>query len=141
MSTGQKRNWRSGDEWRSVAFNVYRDSREYRHILDLNPSFDIRSIPSPGVVVNVSGVTGPGKSQPYPVGSPGTLQQVDTNLNLVAGSPVVPSSTQRSIFPWESPDEYVDRLGEYTAAALLGPDRTNGFSLDSPQARGDSQRA
>ena len=139
MSTGLKRNWRNGDEWRSVAFTVYRDSREYRHILDLNPSFDIRSIPAPGVVINVSGITGPDKPQPYPVGQPGTLQQVDTNLNLTAGSVVAPSSTERSIFPWADPNLYVNRLGDYTAAALLSPDRTNGFSLDSPQANRDTQ--
>jgi len=137
----QKRNWRNGDEWRKLAYAYYRDSRAYRYILALNPSFDIRSIPAPGVVVNVSGELGPGESIPSQASTPGLLQQVDLNLDLRAGSEVTPSSTQNSIFPWQSFALYSDRLGQYTAAALLAPDRTNGFSLDSPQADGDTQRA
>ena len=137
----QTRNWRNGDEWRTLAFNYYRDSRTYRYILELNPSFDIRSIPAPGVVVYVGGELGPGKYKPSQASLPGTLQQVDLNLDLRAGTDVVPTSLQSSIFPWDSANEYSNRLGEYTAAALLAPDRTNGFSLDSPQANRDTQRA
>ena len=137
----QKRNWRNGDEWRTLAYTYYRDSRTYRYILELNPSFDIRSIPAPGVVVYVGGEVGPGKYKPSQASLPGTLQQVDTNLDLRAGSETLPRSLQTSIFPWDSAVEYSDRLGSYTAAALLAPDRTNGYSLDSPQATRDTQRA
>ena len=137
----QKVNWRNGDEWRSLAFNYYRDSRAYRYILSLNPSFDIRSIPSPGVVVNVSGELGPGEYKPSQASIPGLLQQVDLNLDLRAGTDVPPTSVQNSIFPYDSFDVYADRIGQYTAAALLASDRTNGFSLDSPQANRDTQRA
>ena len=137
----QTRNWRNGDEWRTLAFNYYRDSRTYRYILELNPSFDIRYIPAPGVAVYVGGELGPGKYKPSQASLPGTLQQVDLNLDLRAGTDVVPTPLQSSIFPWDSANEYSNRLGEYTAAALLAPDRTNGFSLDSPQATRDTQRA
>ena len=137
----QKRNWRNGDEWRKLAYTYYRDSRSYRYILALNPSFDIRSIPSPGVVVNVGGELGPGEYKPSQASIPGLLQQVDLNLDLRAGTDVAPTSVQNSIFPYDSFAVYADRLGQYTAAALLAPDRTNGFSLDSPQANRDTQRA
>jgi len=137
----QKKTWRNGDEWRSLAFNYYRDSREYRYILALNPSFDIRSIPSPGVVVNVSGELGSGEYKPSQASVPGLLQQVDLTLDLRSGNDVAPTSVQNSIFPYDSFDVYADRIGQYTAAALLASDRTNGFSLDSPQATRDTQRA
>ena len=133
--------WQNGDEWRTLAYNYYKDSRTYRYLLELNPSFDIRSIPAPGVVVHVGGKLGPGKNEPSQASIPGTLQQVDTNLDLRAGSDVVPNSVQVGIFPWDTAGEYSDRLGQYTAAALLAPDRTNGYSLDSPQANRDTQRA
>ena len=137
-SMTQSRTWRNGDEWRTLAYTYYRDSRTYRYILELNPSFDIRSIPAPGVAVHVGGEVGPGKYKPSQASLPGTLQQVDTNLDLRAG---VATSSQAGIFPWDTATEYSDRLGSYTAAALLAPDRTNGFSLDSPQANRDTQRA
>lgn len=136
----QKRNWQNGDEWRTLAYKFYRDSRTYRYILALNPSFDIRSIPSPGVVVNVSGDLGPGINQPGGASIPGTLQQVGLNLNLQSGSNDSPVSVQNGIFPYDSTALYAERLGLYTAAALLASDRTNGFALDSPQATGDTQR-
>ena len=137
----QKRTWKNGDEWRTLAYNFYRDSRTYRYILELNPSFDIRSIPAPGVVVNVSGELGAGKYKPSQASVPGLLQQVDLNLDLRGGNDVSPTSVQESIFPYDSFAVYADRLGQYTAAALLARDRTNGFSLDSPQANSDTQRA
>ena len=136
----QKRTWQNGDEWRTLAYTYYKDSRTYRYILELNPSFDIRTIPSPGVVVNVGGELGPGKYKPSQASTPGLLQQVDTNLDLRAGSEDLPPSLQSSIFPWQSFAMYSDQLGRYTAAALLAPDRTNGFALDSPQAMGETQR-
>ena len=136
----QKRTWQNGDEWRTLAYNYYRDTRTYRYILALNPSFDIRTIPAPGVVVNVGGELGPGKPKPSQASIPGLLQQVDVNLDLRAGTENLPPSLQRNIFPWESFALFSDRLGSYTAAALLAPDRTNGFSLDSPQAAGETQR-
>ena len=136
----QKRTWRNGDEWRTLAYTYYRDSRTYRYILALNPSFDIRQIPAPGVVVNVGGELGPGNDKPSQAGQPGLLSQVDLNLDLRAGQENLPPSLQRDIFPWQSFALYSERLGDYTAASLLAPDRTNGFSLDSPQASSDSQR-
>tara|TARA_R110002012_G_scaffold109818_1_gene253994 strand:+ start:119 stop:538 length:420 start_codon:yes stop_codon:yes gene_type:complete len=137
----QKVNWRNGDEWRTLAYEYYRDSRTYRYILALNPSFDIRYIPSPGVVVNVGGDVGPGEYKPSQASIPGTLQQVDLNLDLRAGPEVAPTSVQNSIFPYDTLPVYADRLGQYTAAAILAPDRTNGYSLDSPQVGRDTQRA
>ena len=137
----QKIVWQNGDEWRTLAYEYYRDTRTYRYILSLNPSFDIRYIPAPGVVVYVGGKVGPGKYQPSQASIPGLLQQVDTNLNLQSGAQKIPASDVVGIFPWDRPVEYADRLGDYTAAALLTPDRTNGFTLDSPQAKRDTQRA
>ena len=136
----QTRTWRNGDEWRTLAYTYYQDTRTYRFILELNPSFDIRSIPAPGVVVNVGGELGPGKYQPSQASTPGTLKQVDTNLDLRTGVETTPPSLQNSIFPYQSFSLYADRVGEYTAAALLAPDRTNGYTLDSPQASGETQR-
>ena len=140
MSTGKKTVWSSSDTWRSVAFDFYRESGQWRYLLELNPSFDIRYEPAPGVQLPVSGVVGEGKSIPKQGSTPGTLKQVDINLDLRRSSSMEKADQAPGIFPWATFEGYSERLGEYTALALLSPDRTNGFSLDSPQASSDSQR-
>ena len=140
MSTGKKRVWTERDTWRGVAFKLYRESGQWRYLLELNPSYDIRYQPAPGVQLPVSGVVGEGKSIPRQGGSPGTLRQVDINLDLRRSSAMEKADQAPGIFPWATFEGYSERLGEYTALALLSPDRTNGFSLDSPQASSDSQR-
>ena len=140
MSTGKKTVWSNGDTWRSVAFDFYRESGQWRYLLELNPSFDIRYEPAPGVQLPVSGVVGEGKSIPKQGSTPGTLKQVDINLDLRRSSSMEKADQAPGIFPWATFEGYSERLGEYTALALLSPDRTNGFSLDSPQASSDSQR-
>ena len=140
MSTGKKKVWSSRDSWRSVAFALYRESGQWRYLLELNPSFDIRYEPAPGVQLPVSGIVGEGKSTPKQGNNPGTLKQVDINLDLRRSSSMEKANEAPGIFPWATFDGYSERLGEYTALALLSPDRTNGFSLDSPQASSDSQR-
>jgi hypothetical protein len=140
MSTGKKKVWSSRDSWRSVAFGLYRESGQWRYLLELNPSFDIRYQPAPGVELPVSGVVEEGKSTPKQGNNPGTLKQVDINLDLRRSSAMEKANQAPGIFPWATFEGYSERLGEYTALALLSPDRTNGFSLDSPQASSDSQR-
>ena len=142
MSTGLKREWRDGDQWRTVAYLYYRNSSEWRHVLELNPSFDIRTTPAPAVNVPVSGPTANGSFRPSEPGAIGVLSQVGTNLDLRGPSSVSTEQTsgEASIWPWSSAELYVNRLGEYTAAGLLGRDRINGFSFDSPQAWSDTQR-
>ena len=140
MSTGLKRTWRTGDTWRNVAYTYFRESGQWRYLLELNSSFDIRYVPAPGVEVQISGEVGLGKSTPRLSSTPGTLQQVDTNLDLRGGTQPSSADEAPGIFPWDSYGEYAQRLGDYTAGALLGPDRTNGFSLDSPQASSETQR-
>jgi len=134
-----RRNWKPADQWYSVAYLEYRDSREWRYLLELNPSYDIRYQPSPGVPINTSGYVGAGRTTPTGSGSPGTLKNPDINLQLlIEGGPN--QERQQSYFPWSSADEFLDRMGEYTATGILTPDRTNGFTLDSPQASSDTQR-
>ena len=140
MSTGLKRTWRVSDTWRNVAYTYFRESGQWRYLLELNPSFDIRYVPAPGVEIHVSGEVGLGKSTPRLSSTPGTLQQVGTNLDLRGGTQPSPADAAPGIFPWDSFGEYAQRLGYYTASALLSPDRTNGFSLDSPQASSETQR-
>jgi len=140
MSTGLKRTWRDGDTWRNVAYTYFRESGQWRYLLDLNPSYDIRYQPGVGVEVHISGAVGTGKIIPKQAGAVGTLIQVDTNLDLQQPQQQADSDQAPGIFPWDTIGEYTDRLAEYTAAAILGPDRSNGFSLDSPQASADTQR-
>ena len=143
MSFGDKRVWQQKDTWRGIAYGRYRDSREWRSLLELNQSYDIRYQPAPGTVINTTGVTSQGKTTS---GSRnvqnGTLTQVGTNLNLrfTAATPTNLASQEGSFFPWDSEVDFVDRLGQYPAMALLASDRTNGFCLDSPQATSDTQR-
>lgn len=136
-----KRIWQSRDSWRGVSFREFRDSREWRYLLELNPSFDIRTMPAPGVPIHTRGYTGANQTMPKQKGIPGILKSPDLVLDTaIGGRPNPPRSLQASYFPWNSADEYVERLGDYTAQAMLGRDRNNGFSLDSPQALSDTQR-
>ena len=140
MSTGLKRTWRNGDRWNTLAYTYFRDSREWRYLLALNPSYDIRYFPATGVEIQVSGSLGEGKSTPGGAATPGRLKQVDTNLDLRVSPTIGPGDGNEGIFPWSTFADYSNRLGEYTAAGLMGTERTNGFSLDSPQAVVDTQR-
>ncbi len=83
MSFGEKRVWQQKDTWRGIAYGRYRDSREWRTLLELNQSYDIRYQPAPGTVIGITGETSQGKTTP---GSSniqnGTLTQVGTNLDL-----------------------------------------------------------
>ncbi len=140
MSEGAKRTWRSKDTWRNLGFRFFRDTREWRYLLELNQGYDIRYEPAPGVAIFASGPTGEGKNNPSNAKTPGLLIQPDLTLDLRTASGTQPQSQQEGIFPWNSFDDYTNRLGQYTAMSLLSSDRTNGFSLDSPQASQDTQR-
>lgn len=143
MSTGQKRVWKVGDHWRTLAFQYFRDSRQWRYLLELNPEYDITTEPALGVEINITGPTGDASLAPASVESStvGTLQQLDNALDLRSnsfdGNPV---TLNPGIFPWDDVTQYTNRLSDYTASALLDANRTNGFGLDSPQAFRDSQR-
>ena len=141
MSNSRKRRWGQRDRWNTVSYSEFRDSRQWRHLLALNPSYDIRYKPAPGVMIHTSGPIGSGKIVPSGSGTPGLLKNVDMNLELGRiGDAPYDRSRQASYFPWSTPDEYLDRAGDYTAQGVLSPDRTNGFSIDSPQAFSDTQR-
>ena len=135
-----RRKWEPQDRWYSIAYREYRDSREWRYLLELNPSYDIRYHPSPGVPIATRGNIGTGKTTPVIQTDPGLLKTPGTNLELmIDGAPPNEPRTP-SYFPWSSADMYLDRLGDYTASAVLDRDRTNGYALDSPQSSSDSQR-
>ena len=143
MKSSDKRVWRSTDTWRSVAYRYFQDSREWRFLLQENPSYDIRYHPANNTSINVMGPVVEGKIVPASANAPGLLVQPDTNLDLRSGlaAQTNQDSQQSGIFPWNTYEGYVNRVGEYTALVLLTPDRTNGYSLDSPQASADTQRA
>lgn len=141
MSVGEKRVWQQKDTWTSVAFGRYLDSRQWRALLELNPSYDIRYQPAPGTTVNLTGIDSQGKILSGKSASQGTLTQVGLNLDLrFTKSATTPGLQPDTVFPWDSVVDYTNRMGQYTAMSLLAPDRTNGFSLDSPQASSDTQR-
>ena len=130
-----------GDTWRSVAYLYYRNSLQYKYLLALNPSFDIRYIPSPNVAINATGQVYGGLDQPEAVGpiqgSQGQMATVDITIDLrnTAGKPAnYPRTGTETIYPFSSYANYADALGSYTAAGLLDADRINGMMLDSPQA-------
>ena len=138
MSIGLKRNWRAGDDWRKLAFLYYRNSLAYSTVLKLNSSYDIRFVPAPGTEVVATGLlSGKNGLSESSLSTTGLLEQADATIDLTsnAGSAQnFPTSTEQSIFPWDSFSGYADRLGEYTAAALLNQSRVNGYALDSPEA-------
>ena len=141
MSVGEKRVWQQRDTWTSVAYGRYLDSRQWRALLELNPSYDIRYQPSPGTSINLTGIDDQGKILSGKSASQGTLTQVGLNLDLrFTRSATTPGLQPDTVFPWDSVVDYTNRMGQYTAMSLLAPDRTNGFSLDSPQASSDTQR-
>lgn len=135
-----RREWKPQDRWYSVAYHEFRDSREWRYLLALNPSYDIRYHPAPGVPINTRGSAGSDVPSPQTSGRGGVIKNPDLNFGILLNSDVKPTDLTASYFPWDSAEGYVDRLGEYTAAAVLTRDRTNGFTLDSPQALSDTQR-
>ena len=136
-----RRNWRPQDRWYSVAYHEFRDSREWRYLLALNPSYDIRYHPAPGVPINTRGYVGANIKTPIASDTPGVLRNPDLNIGvLFEDDPAQNLTREVSYFPWSSADGYIDRLGDYTATALLTNDRTNGYALDSPQSSSDSQR-
>lgn len=132
-----KKTWREKDTWNSTAFGLFRDTREWRYLLKLNPSFDIRFRPAPGTRIHVGGDAGGDTNPPKGSGKSGTLTQMG---NTMLVGPDALSDATGGIYPWSSFRGYANRLGEYTAAALLNFDRINGYSLDSPQASSDTQR-
>lgn len=137
----KRKTWTERDTWRSSAYKNYRDSREWRYLLAINPTYDIRFHPAPGVKVNTIGPVKPGVKVPSNTGQIGLLKTVDTNLDLRSKqNQDNAKSTQFNIWPWTKLDLYVDRLGDYTGSALMSPDRANGYCIDSPQASADSQR-
>ena len=136
----KSRTWQPRDFWRSIAFYEFRDSREWRYLLELNPSYDIRYHPAAGVKVNVSGDIGAGRKVPANSGGSGVLRTAPTVLAPIDTQPASLIPTDDLFFPYDTPDEYDDRLGAYTAMGIMNRDRTNGFSLDSRQALSDSQR-
>ena len=134
---GKTRVWQTGDSWNKLAYAYYGDSREFRQILSLNGSFDIRTNPAQGVPVFLTGPSGIlGKSGLNgAAGSPGTLNQLSTALNLNGTNPNPKEPDIASaIFPWTNLGDYTQRLSTYTAAGLLNRDRINGYGLDSPEA-------
>jgi hypothetical protein len=135
--TGKTRVWKIGDTWNKLAYAYYGDSREFRTLVDLNPSYDIRVFPAQGVPIYVEGSQGSQGKSPVgnSVGSPGTLSQLSTALNLGGSNPLVENEqVAAAIFPWDNFEDYAARLSQYTAFSLLERDRVNGYSLDSPEA-------
>jgi len=131
--------WQEPNTWRALGYTYYSNSSDFREVLDLNQSFDIRRRPAEGVPVYVS-AEGRGKTSEG-FGLPGTLQQVEPGLNFSGDkSGSTDADVAAAIFPWPSVDEYVNRLAKHTVASLYERDRINGYDLDSPQARGNSQR-
>ena len=139
MSNIKKKVWSTQDSWRSLAFTEFGDSREWRFLLELNPSYDIRYQPAAGTVININGPLSEGKVTPSGMGRVGVLIQPDLAADFRTAE-TTSENGQPSVFPWDSPVDYLDRLGQYTALSLLTLDRTNGFCLDSPQASRDTQR-
>lgn len=125
---------RPGDTWNGVAYTYYNDSREFRTLLSLNPGYDIRSFPAPGLPVQIQelgGITTTGSA------SVGSLIQQDTNIDLRAGSPS--NVTPESIFPWSTVEAYNARRADYVPATLAEVNRLNGFTLDTSQAQTGNQ--
>lgn len=142
---GKTRTWSQGDSWNKLAYAYTGDSRNFRDILSFNESFDIRSKPAIGVPIFTTGPNGEERvnsSLSAPSGSPGTLNQLDTAINFNPTADANPEKVDiaSAIFPWDTLDNFTERLSKYTAYATLKRDRINGYGLDSPQASSDTQR-
>ena len=94
---------------------------------------------TPYAVITINGPLSEGKVTPSGMGRVGVLIQPDLAADFRTAE-TTSENGQPSVFPWDRPVDYLDRLGQYTALSLLTLDRTNGFCLDSPQASQDTQR-
>lgn len=136
-----KRQWRTSDKWRTVAYGYFRNSSDWRNVIELNPEYDIRWEPAAGVEINITAPSGAETTANKGVATAGILQTTDVVLDLRGPTTTsLPPSLEEGIFPWDTFEQFSDRLSEYTATALFDRDRTNGFGLDSPQAIEDTQR-
>jgi len=119
---------RPGDTWNGVAYTYYNDSREFRALLELNPGYDIRSYPAPGLPVQILSLGGITTTAP----AVGSLIQPDVNIDLRSGSPS--NVTPESIFPWDTVEAYQARQADYVPEAIADVNRLNGYTLDTSQA-------
>lgn len=123
---------RPGDTWNGVAYTYYNDSREFRTVLQLNPSYDIRYYPAPGIPMLVLDDTGGITTTGSSASAVGSLIQPDQNVDLRAGAPS--NVTPESIFPWDTVEQFTARQADYTPSGLAEVNRLNGFTLDTNQA-------
>ena len=128
---------RAGDTWNGVAYTYYNDSREFRTVLQLNPSYDIRAYPAPGIPMLVLDSTGGITTVGSTASAVGSLIQPDQNVDLRAGAPS--NVTPATIFPWDTVEEYEARQADYTVSGLADVNRLNGFTLDTNQALSGNQ--
>lgn len=140
MNGGIKRVWRQADTWRGLGYTYFRNSKEWREVIESNPSFDIRFHPAAETTINITTEGKGGKITPSR-STPGLLKQTDNAIEIPRPTTRTnPAQQPAGIFPWSSFEGYSNRLGDYTALALMTPDQTNGYSLDSPQATRDTRR-
>ena len=94
-----KKTWTEKDTWNSVAYGLFRDTREWRYLIKLNPSYDIRYRPAPGTRVYVSGDAGGDTNPPKGSGKSGTLTQMGNNMLV---GPDALNDADSGIYPWSS---------------------------------------
>ncbi len=109
---------REGDTWGKLGYLDSFDSREFRRILELNPTYDIRSFPAVNLPVKIRGNSTEGTSV-------GTLIQTDGVLDLSVSR----SRDNPDFFPWSSQEEFDKRLIDYSPSSLSNPEELNGYKL------------
>ena len=120
--------WQTGDTWRKVAYLYYNDSRQWRRILELNPSYTINEHPAHGVRIKVASGQAPNVQPPRALR--GTLQQTPTTLDLTTNQNNVTAKEGFDYWPWSSQDLAVRRMSTYPFQALLQPSDINGLTLE-----------
>lgn len=120
--------WEAGDTWRKVAYLYYSDSRQWRRILELNPSYTINEHPAPGVRIKVASGQTPNTQPPRAL--QGTLQQTPTTLNLSTPQINLTNTDQFDHWPWSNRDAAIRRMARYPFQSLLQPSDVNGLTLE-----------
>lgn len=121
--------WKGGDTWRKIAYLYYGDSRQWRRLLELNPSYSINEHPAEGLRIKVAE---PSTTTTAKI-KQGSLRQSPTTLDLrstsSAGTPT-DVSDRFNPWPWSTKQKAIDRMTKYTFQSLLKPENANGLSMD-----------
>lgn len=106
-----------GMDWGKLGFTLYSNSLSYREVLEQNPQWTVTELPPIGAVLKVSAPTQTARllGSPLSFGAPSAL-------------------TTNAIYPFDTVDDYLSSLNQYSSASLKSVEKTNGLTMVSTPA-------